>query len=141
MSFDIFVYLQDSRLPSRDDWQRAIDAKGFDLHLDDFSPRTQTGFLPCKMEGNDCGFEYLFYAIEPDEIEETDPLQVGTRDRVVTFTIHSSKLDCRAATTAAAVLAELADGVFFDPQSGESATANEVFVLLAEMEKSGRQRR
>jgi hypothetical protein len=33
MSVEVIVFVRDAELPSRDEWQRAIDAEGIDLQL------------------------------------------------------------------------------------------------------------
>jgi hypothetical protein len=48
MSVEIIVFIRDKELPNRDEWQLAIDEAGIGLHLDQFSLREHTGFLPAK---------------------------------------------------------------------------------------------
>ncbi len=140
MSVEVTVYLRDAELPSRDEWQRAIDAEGIDLQLDQFSPREHTGFLPTKLDGQDCGFEYFFQSV--DQAEKEDLLaEIGERDRSVSFVCHSSEIEGRAAMLAAAVLTKLADGVFFDPQGGGFARGRGVFALIEQGERSEMDRR
>jgi hypothetical protein len=140
VSVEVCVYLRSRDLPSRDAWQRAIDAPGIDLQLDEFSPRELTGFLPAKLNGEECGFEYLYHPVDHDEAEEV-LAEVGDRDHVVRFVTHASKLDGRSAMLAAAALTELVDGVFFDPQGGEFARGHGVFVLMEEWERAAREAR
>ena len=90
-----------------------------------------TGFLPTKLEGQDCGFEYFFQPVEPGETEEV-LAEISDRDRSVSFVWHSSENDGRAAMLAATVLTEFVDGVFFDSQSGRFARGKGVFSLLEE---------
>ena len=55
MSMELFVFLCDDRLPSRDEWQRALDAYATGIELvgiDDL--RSHSGFLPAKF-GADWG--------------------------------------------------------------------------------------
>jgi hypothetical protein len=137
MSVDLCVFLHDHRLPSCDEWQAAIDAEGRDLKLDDFSPREQTGFVPCMLNVKDCGFEYFFAPVESGEANEVLE-KIGDRDRVVTLSFHSSELDMRAATIAAAALTTLSDGVYFD---GENFAVGKTVYALLELQESNNQQR
>jgi hypothetical protein len=140
MSVELCVYLRGLDLPSRDDWQRAIDAAGLDLRLEEFSPREHTGFLPATLNGEKCGFEYFFQPVEPDEAEEVRE-EIGNRDHVVLFVTHASEIEGRSAMLAAAVLTELAGGVFFDPQGGGFARNHGVFTLMEEGERAAMEAR
>jgi hypothetical protein len=135
MSVEVIVYVCDSELPSRDEWQRAIDGEGIDLQLDEFSPREHTGFLPAKLDGQDCGFEYFFEPVNEAEAEEV-LAEIGGRDRRVAFVCHSSQIEGRAAMLAAAVLTKLADGVFLDPQGPVFARGDRVFAMIEEEERA-----
>lgn len=140
MSVHFCVYLRESVLPSHEQWQSAIRNAGHDLVLDDFSPTEHTGFLPTQLAGEECGFEYSFDPIVDDEVEDLRSV-IGDRTHVVTFTWHSSELDMRAAEIAASSLTDVANGIFFDPQSGAHAEGNAVHSLLAEERESERSRK
>jgi hypothetical protein len=140
MSVDICVFLRESDLPSRDQWLRAIHDAGHDFEFDDFSPTEHVGFVPCRMGGKECGFEYSFDAIDHEEDEDIRAI-VGERTHVVTFTLHGSLLDLGAAELAASVLTDLANGVFFDPQSGSHAIGKAVYRQLAEERNAEHQRK
>jgi hypothetical protein len=147
MSVDLLVFLKREKLPTRDDWQRAIDGEGFDLTLDDVDTLSHTGFWPAKLNGKNCGFEYSFEKNEPLELDD-EPLEpdamtdaIADRDYCVTFTIHGSVDELQAASVAGAVLAKSTDGVFVDPQSGEFATGAGAFQLLQDQERQEHERR
>ena len=147
MSVELFVYLRNDCVPSQLEWQAGIHTAGLKLILDEFSPCDHAGFLPCRLNGGQCGFEYYLGAVadlvkdlESEDIERLRK-QIGERDRVVTLRLHGGRMDdLMAAMYAAAVLAELSDGVFEDPQSGEFATGRGVFELLRRNEDSERER-
>jgi hypothetical protein len=170
MSVDLMVFLKRDKLPTRKSWQQAIDSEGLDLKLDDIDTISHTGFWPAKLNGKECGFEYIFDEAEPmnrdeplsapsrgwwarlfgtvespaqEEPDETDQLQgvMGDRDFAATFTIHASNDELQAASIAAAVLAKTTDGVFFDPQSGEFAIGAGAFQLLQDQERRERERK
>jgi hypothetical protein len=139
MSVDLIVYLKRERLPSAEEWQKAIAAEGIDLAMEKVDTRTHTGFWPLKHENKECGFEYMLDEVDRKffELEAADDFLelLGDRDCSVTFTWHASHEDGRAAAITAAVLAKLADGVYVDPQSGENAVGVRAFELLARWEQ------
>jgi len=146
MSVHLGVFLLREQLPTRDSWQRAIDAEGIDLQLEQADTIEQVGFWPARLNKKDCGFEYSFGRIEtsiPVESENPDPIleAVGDRDHQVSFVFHSSREDGEAAALAAATLAKIADGVLFDPQSGEFAVGADAYELLRRQEADERERR
>ena len=140
MSVEVIVYIRDNDLPSHNRWQRAIDDEGIDLQMDEFSTREHLGFVPAKLNGQSCGFEYFFHPVEPSE-EEDFGTELGGRDRSVCFRFHGNEIDGQAAMLSAAVLTKLTNGVFFDPQGGGFATGDGVFTLVRQDEQSERDRR
>src|SRR5262245_56213999 len=128
MSVHLCVFLCESELPTQEQWQRAVQGAGHDLVFDSFSPREHTGFLPLRIAREQCGFEYLFRPMGKEEVEEVLSL-VGDRTHVVEFTWHGGVPDLRAAEIAASALAELANGIFYDPQSGSHAQGRAVYSL------------
>src|SRR4029077_4704527 len=139
MSVDLFVFLRDTDVPTRDSWQDAIKAAGVDLVLDDFDPREHTGYLPVKLDGKPTGFEYYFGSV--DEELRQRPEQIGDRDRVISFVLHSDLTELRAAMWAAAVLTKHASGIFCDPQSDEYAEGDGVFAMIQRDEAAEKERR
>lgn len=141
MSVQLFVYLREEQLPTRDQWQLAIDSHGIDLTLDQFSTREHVGFLPAKLKGSNCGFEYAFQPVDQSATQEM-PEQIGDRNKVVSFVTHGGREpDGEAAMLAAAVLTELTNGVYEDPQGGGFAEGTAVFEMIREQENAERERR
>lgn len=139
MSVDLCVYLDFARLPTCTEWQDAISRAAIPLTLHDVDLRTFSGFLPCKFGAKDCGFEYYFSQIEDQDKEILEDKQ--PRDHVVRLVLHAGPPeDLKAATFAAAVLTEIADGIFFDPQGGDYATGHGVFDLISQWEEAERER-
>jgi len=139
VSVDLCVFFEDKRLPTWEEWQCAINATGTDLYLQQVSTRDHTGFLPMRLRGNECGFEYYFDPVEeePDDVQK----EIGDRDRVVTLVLHTGPPeDLQGALLCAAVLTQMTDGVYFDPQSGEFARGNEVFDLIRRDDEERRKR-
>lgn len=144
MSVDLMVFLKREKLPTRGRWQKAIDAEGLGLSLDEVDTFSHTGFWPAKLNGKDSGFEYLFGNSEPQDTDD-DPEEltrvIDDRDCAATFTIHGSLDELQAASIAAAALAKISDGVFVDPQSGEFAIGAGAFPLLQEQGRKERERK
>jgi hypothetical protein len=140
MSYELHVYLNDERLPTRDEWQQALNEHNCELLLDDFSPRTHTGFLPARFNGLKCGFEYYYDPIGGD-VPEDVAQAIGPRDHFVAARLFSDKNEGQAAMLALATLAERFDGVFCDPQSGELIAGADVFEWMKQgeiAERAGR---
>ncbi len=78
MSVELRVFVRDEALPTWQEWQRALDEAGSGLRMDEFSPSEHTGFVPGKLDGHECGFEYFWEAVEPGEGEEVFA-QIGDR--------------------------------------------------------------
>lgn len=132
-------------MPSREQWQREITAREFDLVLDEFSTREHVGMVPVRLVGKEEGFEYYFDPVDGgDPAEERDDelaRTVGTRNHVVTFKWFGSDQDGRAAEIAATVLASIADGVFYDPQDGLFAVGDKAFELVEAQRLTERERK
>lgn len=139
MSVDLYVFLRERELPTDEEWQRAIQAAGHDLVFDSFSSREHTGFLPARLAGELSGFEYSFNPIDANEVEKLKAI-IADRSHVVTFTLHGNMLELRAAEIAASVLTDLANGVYFDPQSGSHAEGKADYSLLADERNAERER-
>lgn len=61
MANEQFAFLKSSGVPTRNEWQQAIDRAGFDLTLDTgFEPRGNVGFVPCTLNGAASGVEMYF---------------------------------------------------------------------------------
>lgn len=104
MSVTLCVYLHEERLPSRDEWQRVIADAGGSLQLDDMPMAEHSGFLPARLDGEDCGFEYYYEPVDPEQDADILP-SIGGRNRIVQLVMHGGcELDLRAAMLAAAAL-------------------------------------
>jgi hypothetical protein len=139
MSVELTVFLRKEELPTRDRWQQAIDSEGLDLKLEMVDTTTHTGFWPVLLNKRECGFEYGFNPVDRGEVTDIQAV-LGNRDHSVSFVWHSSMQDGEAAAKAAAV-AKITNGVFFDPQSGETAQGADAFQLLSKQEHDERERK
>jgi len=117
MSLELHIFMQDSRVPSRDAWQQAIDQLGFPAALEpSLDLRRDTGFRPTNFRGQSTGFEfYLEPAADVLASYSHITAKVGTRDKCATFRWGGDMAECGAALSAAAALAKVADGIYFYP--------------------------
>ncbi|HUE72171.1 MAG TPA: hypothetical protein VMP01_14905 [Pirellulaceae bacterium] len=87
MANEQFAFIERGKVPSRTQWQKAIDEAGFDLQLDEgLEPFGHSGFLPCKLFGADSGVE-TYYDAAMDVISDPNQLQelAGGRDFCISF--------------------------------------------------------
>jgi hypothetical protein len=98
----------------------------------------QVGFIPAKLDGQECGFEYSFSPIADGEFDELREV-IGGRTHVASFVWHSSLVDGTAGNIAAATLADIANGVFFDPQSGTHAVGKDAYSMMEDLVRSDRE--
>jgi hypothetical protein len=130
MAVYLEVFLKRSQLPTFNQWADAISKEGFPLTFPEpVDLAKHTGYLPAVFRGEHSGFEFNVADLKgPDEMPEGVPALGLPPDVVVGFRFHEMD-ECHAATIAAAVLASLCQGLFFDPQgggvsSGKDALAN-----------------
>jgi hypothetical protein len=117
MSVEFTVYLSRSEMPSPKEWATGIVDAGFGVELDTkFDVDAFSGFLPCKLDGVDSGFEY-----GSGPIEIVDGLELPEDfDFSVTFTTHSDMRELATSVVSAGVLCSLTGGVLVDLQADEA---------------------
>ena len=123
MSVELTVYMERTAMPSPRDWAQAIVDAGFPAELDaEFDVDTFSGFLPCRYDGVEAGFEYL-----SGPIEFVDELELPSEfDFSVTFTTHSSMRELASSVVSAAALCSLSAGILVDPQADVAVPASDV---------------
>lgn len=117
MSIEVHIFLNDSRVPSREAWQHAIDDMSFPTVLDtELNVREQTGFSPTIYAGQSTGFEFYLDPTQ-DILSSYSHIaeRIGDREKCVTFRWGGDLTEMAAALSAAAALTKLADGVFYYP--------------------------
>ena len=117
MSLELHIFMPDSRVPSREAWQQAIEQLGFPTVLDPtLDVRKDTGFSPTTYKGQSTGFEF---SLDPaaDILSSYSHItpQVGSRDQCATFRWGGDMTECAASLSAAAALTKLTDGIYFYP--------------------------
>lgn len=127
MALELHIFVEGSRVPSRNDWQRAIEECGFQTLLDlSLDVRRAAGFTPATYKGQSTGFEFR---LEPaaDVVLSYGHVasHIGSRDMCATFRWGGNLAECAAAISAAAGLAKLTDGVYFYPDDDIIRNAEE----------------
>jgi hypothetical protein len=104
MANEQFAFVKSSSVPTRDQWQQAIDRAGFDLLLNpDLEPRENVGFVPCKLNGRESGVEMYFD--DSTEFMEAFKTFAGDRDCCISFRWGGSLQECACAMIASFALA------------------------------------
>ncbi len=120
MSVDIHVILKQDHLATPLQWQQAISEAGFALELDtDFDPEEHLGYLPCRYQDEETGFEYSFCPLEEGWLDDEVMQTIGDRDCLVTFTTRSDTNGFISSTIASAVLCAITGGLLLDDSSEE----------------------
>ena len=102
MSIETVVVFSRARQVSPEAWQARITTLGWNLQLDtEFDPLQFSGFLPCRLEGQACGFEYWLDPLEEESRDELWPHCAQEWDAVLTLVSRSELADCQAAVMAA----------------------------------------
>ncbi len=93
MANEQYAFLQRTAVPTRDQWQAAIESCGFDFQLDpELKPLEDSGFLPCKLAGADAGFE-IYYDGSAELLNEFAEI-AGGRDYCISFRWGGSMAEC-----------------------------------------------
>lgn len=126
MSVHLDVFLKRSKLPTFAAWSEAIAKESFPLSFSQSVDLTQhVGYLPAAYQGEESGFEFSVSDIaESDELPDPVRSLSPDADAVAAFRFHETH-ECLSATAAAAVMAHITDGVFFDPQDGRAFQGKE----------------
>jgi len=130
MSVEFTVYLAREAMPTPADWAQEIVDRGFLAELDcAFDVDTFSGFLPCRYDDADAGFEYSSGPVELiDELELPDEV-----DFSVTFTTHSNMRELASSVVCAAALCAISRGILVDPQADMAVTADDAVGWASEL--------
>src|SRR6185295_16852600 len=119
MGAAIQVFLRDKRLPTVAEWNAAIKAEGFDLVLDPFDIRTEDGYRPAMLHGQETGFEWYLSPIASLEELPGFPFKahIGDSDLRASLSFSSQANEDVASAVAGAVLAKLSGGYYLDQET------------------------
>jgi len=104
MALEQHAFVQKAKVPSRNEWQAAIDQLGFDLQLfPDLKPFENSGFLPCRINGKDSGFE-IYYEPADDLLAAYPDMKekMGGRDFAISFRWGGEMGECACELIASA---------------------------------------
>ncbi len=128
MSVDSFFFIRDENLPTIAKWQAALDRASTGIILEDVGDlRTHTGYLPATHRGHESGFEWFYGPIS--ETFGDPPPGIGNCGHAINCVTHSDLRELACAIISCSILAQLADGQFFDEES-EQAAAPEVGIAV-----------
>jgi hypothetical protein len=114
MSADLKVFIEKSKLPTREEWTKAIAEHGFDLEFhEEFNSNEMQGFLPCKLQGQDVGFEYYNDVLEDTMFNPDSTPEIDGKDICISFSSSYEQGDLSSAMIAAGALVKLANGVYW----------------------------
>jgi len=135
MSMELRLF-SDRRLDSISEWQRAIDAEDFPLHLSDETTLDKVnGFLPSYLHDRLTGFECNHWNANEVMAENPDIDFGHDWKYVLAFRWLGSKQDeAVAAWMAATAYARATDGVVFDDQEGKLRTAPQALEVVHDLE-------
>jgi hypothetical protein len=118
MSVDTFFFVRDTKLPTVPEWQAALDQAGTEIVLEDVGDlRTHTGYLPATHRGHQTGFEW-YYGPLAENFGGDPPDGLDGREHVINCVTHSDMRELVCALAACSVLGQMADGLFYDEESG-----------------------
>lgn len=122
MSDDLTVYLARQSMPRPRDWAKAIVESGFPAELvADFDVDDYSGFVRCRFEGADSGFDY-----ESGTVEYVDELDLPNEvDFSVTLGGRDTDVELASSVVSAAVLCHMSGGVLVDPHWDVSIAAED----------------
>ncbi len=113
MSQTQVAFLNKGSVPSRVVWESTVKSFGFDFTIDEeYQPFSDSGFLPCRLNGQLTGFE-LYFDTADSILGEFPHLKelIGQRDCVLLFNWSSKWLECASVHLACAALLKECDAV------------------------------
>ncbi len=116
MSRSQSAFLDRKDVPGRSDLQKAVDAQGFKVTLDDtYVPLKSSGYLPCTFDGEDSGFTIKFLEVDP-AAEHPEPLKsaLGARDVEIAFNWSGDPREVCCAMAVGAALSKSFGAIVFD---------------------------
>jgi hypothetical protein len=117
MSMEVYVLLDRSRLPTRDDWQRQLDEADISVGLDpSLQPCDASGFQPMTFHNESAGCEVYVDDVDRGTCPEALVSYLNDRHTLATFRWGGNLTEMAVGLAAAATLAVLTDGIYLDPQ-------------------------
>ena len=117
MSLELHVLLTQRNFPTRDAWQKSIDAIGLPIRLySSLESRSNVGFVPVDVEGGASGFE-LYFDDVAELISVYPKLKTLAADRnaALSFRWGGDLKECGCVLAAAAALLKDFDAIAYYP--------------------------
>jgi hypothetical protein len=138
MSVSTEVFLRSERMPIWQTLREGIVARGFALDLHVAFDMNHSGFLPCRYQGRDSGFEFVHPNRRcrrgrpriPGRVFETYDGDLG-----VSMTTRAWSDDLQCATIVAGVLAELSGGRVRENGSGDCVKSDRALAWARALER------
>lgn len=128
MSLEQHAFIEKAMVPSRHDWQTAIDGLGFGLQIDiDVELFMSSEFCPCKLAGKTSGFE-LYLGPAEDLLRTFPDLRriVANRKFAVSFRWGGDMAECACVLIASAALAKSFDAVVYFPTEARVCSTDDL---------------
>jgi hypothetical protein len=117
MSIEVYVLLDRSRLPTRDDWQHQLDEADISVGLDlALQPCDASGFQPMTFRNEPTGCEVYVGDVDRGTCPEGLVPYLNDRHTLATFRWGGNLTEMAVGLAAASTLAVLTDGIYLDPQ-------------------------
>ncbi|MGD0902278.1 MAG: hypothetical protein ABR924_04970 [Terracidiphilus sp.] len=135
MSMELHVLLKQSKIPSVASWSNAIRDAGLPLVIPhEFNIVTDSGWQPFRFWEISSGVEVSFDSSIDEEIKCYPALGPLKRhfDSLVSFRWGGDVDECAVAVLVASTLAQVVDGVLYDPQENLQQNGREALVMARE---------
>lgn len=122
MSMELVVLYRAAALLDRVSWQARLDELALPVSLNGrLDPESASGFQPVTLKGQDTGFEFSTMPAA----DYIGPAKAADADIAAVFRWGGRIVEMGAAIACAAALTVLTSGVMYDPQEGQSYSADE----------------
>jgi hypothetical protein len=141
MANEQYAFIQKGKVPSRVQWQEAVDTAGFDLQIyPELQVFEHSGFMPCKVLGKDSGVE-MYYSSANEIFGDPAATEAlaGNRDYCISFRWGGSFREAACAMILSYALASSFGAVVSyegeEPQQDLTALRKETDDILKEAAK------
>ena len=123
MSVEIPIIFKPNLLPNFSQVEQSISSAGFDLKLESFDLRSDSGFRPATLFGAPAGFEY--FLSEPEESELEQFLGSTKEDLCIRLITHADLNEFISSLLFASIICNITQGRMIDPDSGKVISADQ----------------